>query len=162
VAYVAGSPGRFQELFPRPDQLRELRYHAHAFKRGQEQKFELFEEALAAGSTLYFKNVGRRVPPITEVVTDVRVSTHANYWEAALVCGNGFEPGYDVHRDPCELVVMQLHGTKRWTIYSGGEREEVAFSSNLQDGDMLYVPANWWHFCEPLGRSAHVTISFRK
>lgn len=124
------------------------------------RQFTDLGQALESGHTLYFKNVGRRLPALGEIVDQVRVATRARYWEAAIVCSAGMDPGYDVHQDAFELVVLQLSGAKRWTVYAGQERDEVAFSGNLQDGDMLYVPTNWWHFCEPLGQSTHATISF--
>jgi len=159
VAYANGSSGRFSHLVPTADQFAELRFHAHAYKRGVERQFVELADALKDGYTLYFKNVGRRLLAIGEVVEQVRVATSARYWEAAVVRSESSDPGFDAHQDVAELVVLQLAGAKRWTVYD--DDGQVTFSGNLSSGDMLYVPLDWLHYCEPLGSSTHVTVSFR-
>lgn len=158
VVYVAGSPEQFSALRPTLTQLRELEHHAHAYKNGVELSAN-FEHALEFGATVYFKNVGRRLPELETVVEDVRVATRARYWEAAIVCCASDEPGFKAHQDAHDLVVLQLTGTKTWTVFANQRMSEVAFCRDLSQGDMLYVPQNWWHFVRPSGQSMHVTIS---
>lgn len=162
VKRFEGVAGRFAGLAPGWPELEELRYHAQVFKRGHRQEAPDLRRALADGATLYFKNVGRRLAPVAAVVEEVRVATRARWWEAALVLTDGRQPGFGVHRDASELAVLQLVGQKGWTVFAGGALGAVAFQDELRDGDVLYVPRDWWHCCEPVGESVHLTVSFRR
>jgi len=82
----------------------------------------------------------------------------------------GFQPHFDVQN----VFVMQLHGTKRWTVYAPhitrplpsqavhgavkpGER---LFDITLEPGDLLYLPRGYVHVAHTTNTvSAHLSVS---
>ncbi|MFZ3499051.1 cupin domain-containing protein [Streptomyces sp. 5.8] len=67
--------------------------------------------------------------------------------------------GFGLHWDDHDVVVIQLHGSKRWRLY-GSTREAPTFRDVespetpegdpmadivLAPGDVLYLPRGWWH-----------------
>lgn len=152
-----GAPGRFARLVP--DDWGRLRRHGRAFKNGDEVDFPDLETALAVGASVYFKNVAWKLDAVRELCGAVREAAGAVSVQAALVLSRGAEHGYDLHQDPTALLVLQLRGAKRWTVYADGERDAVTWRGLLQDGDMLLVPEGWWHVAEARGESAHLTLS---
>jgi ribosomal protein L16 Arg81 hydroxylase len=82
--------------------------------------------------------------------------------------GGAFAP----HYDPQDLVILQLEGSKRWLIHGppvafpvGGMPAQTPpgnaplFDETLRPGDLLFMPAGYWHHCENgPGRSLHIGI----
>ncbi|MEU3220200.1 cupin domain-containing protein [Streptomyces sp. NPDC006971] len=67
--------------------------------------------------------------------------------------------GFGLHWDDHDVVVVQVHGSKRWRLY-GATREAPTFRDVespespegdpvadivLAPGDVLYLPRGWWH-----------------
>ncbi|MFF9589472.1 JmjC domain-containing protein [Streptomyces sp. NPDC014646] len=67
--------------------------------------------------------------------------------------------GFGLHWDDHDVVVVQVHGSKRWRLY-GSTREAPTFRDVesperpegepvadivLTPGDVLYLPRGWWH-----------------
>ncbi|WP_031157073.1 cupin domain-containing protein [Streptomyces xanthophaeus] len=67
--------------------------------------------------------------------------------------------GFGLHWDDHDVVVVQVHGSKRWRLY-GSTREAPTFRDVespespegdpvadivLAPGDVLYLPRGWWH-----------------
>ncbi|WP_406014953.1 cupin domain-containing protein [Streptomyces sp. NBC_00984] len=67
--------------------------------------------------------------------------------------------GFGLHWDDHDVVVVQVHGSKRWRLY-GSTREAPTFRDVespetpegdpvadivLSPGDVLYLPRGWWH-----------------
>ncbi|MFD3946113.1 JmjC domain-containing protein [Streptomyces sp. NPDC058579] len=67
--------------------------------------------------------------------------------------------GFGLHWDDHDVVVVQVHGSKRWHLY-GSTREAPTFRDVespetpegdpvadivLSPGDVLYLPRGWWH-----------------
>lgn len=85
----------------------------------------------------------------------------------------GKTEGLPVHYDPHDVVIVQLHGTKRWEIYES--EIEVPTASylpqrnastgspdvvSLNPGDTLYIPRGCPHRTStPSGPSAHLTFA---
>ncbi|MFE2374271.1 cupin domain-containing protein [Streptomyces sp. NPDC059398] len=82
--------------------------------------------------------------------TSVQVNAYASWTE---------REGFGRHWDDHDVVVVQLHGSKRWRLW-GTTREAPAFRDVespdepeggpladlvLSAGDMLYLPRGWWH-----------------
>jgi ribosomal protein L16 Arg81 hydroxylase len=87
----------------------------------------------------------------------------------------------DLHADDHEVVVLQLHGTKRWTVGTSVAKGMVASNLfkidhdhlkrharehdrfraiDLQPGDLLYLPRGMFHQATSLGPlSIHLTFS---
>jgi hypothetical protein len=76
------------------------------------------------------------------------------------------------HYDADDLIIVQTEGTKRWRIYTPRETDLTAdrsgktspqtmpvFDEVLRPGDVLYLPAGYWHGCENgPGRSLHLGL----
>ncbi len=85
--------------------------------------------------------------------------------------GGAFAP----HYDPEDLIILQLQGSKRWTIHAPSVVHPVRglatspppqgaaiFDDILRPGDFLFVPAGHWHVCENAAElSLHLGIFFR-
>ncbi|MGW2328974.1 cupin domain-containing protein [Streptomyces sp. NPDC001700] len=84
------------------------------------------------------------------VGTSVQANVYASWTE---------REGFGLHWDDHDVVVVQLHGSKRWRLY-GVTREAPTFRDVesperpegdpvadivLAPGDMLYLPRGWWH-----------------
>ncbi|MEI9888175.1 MAG: cupin domain-containing protein [Rhizomicrobium sp.] len=89
---------------------------------------------------------------------------------ATTGAGGAFAP----HYDPEDLIILQLQGSKRWTIHAPSvvhpvrglapppPRGAAAFDDVLRPGDFLFVPAGHWHACEnDADLSLHLGIFFR-
>ncbi|MBD0737141.1 cupin domain-containing protein [Streptomyces sp. CBMA29] len=82
--------------------------------------------------------------------TSVQANVYASWTE---------REGFGLHWDDHDVVVVQLHGSKRWRLY-GATREAPTFQDVespekpegdpvadivLAPGDVLYLPRGWWH-----------------
>jgi hypothetical protein len=83
-------------------------------------------------------------------------------------------PGFDLHWDPHEAIVLQVEGRKRWKVYGPTvghpvrqDRSQVphpqgapVWEGVVEQGDMLYLPRGWWHVASPLDEpSLHLTVT---
>ncbi|MFK0049524.1 cupin domain-containing protein [Streptomyces sp. NPDC090741] len=82
--------------------------------------------------------------------TSVQANAYASWTE---------REGFGLHWDDHDVVVVQLHGSKRWRLY-GATRQAPTFRDVespeqpegdpvadivLAAGDVLYLPRGWWH-----------------
>ncbi|MFE5770711.1 cupin domain-containing protein [Streptomyces sp. NPDC056485] len=82
--------------------------------------------------------------------TSVQANAYASWTE---------REGFGLHWDDHDVVVVQLHGSKRWRLY-GATRQAPTFRDVespeqpegdpvadivLTAGDVLYLPRGWWH-----------------
>ncbi|OZC70849.1 cupin [Rhodococcus sp. 06-462-5] len=134
--------------------------------------------AFAAGNTLVLQGLHRLWPPLIRFVGDlVRELGHPVQVNSYVTpaASQGFSPHYDVH----DVFVVQIAGTKRWSIHSpvhvhplnnqpwSDRRSAVEdHASNtpeldivLEPGDVLYLPRGWIHSAQALGdTTVHLTI----
>lgn len=93
--------------------------------------------------------------------------------KTALVVTTGEGGALPLHFDPEDILIMQVEGSKRWLVYGPAVENPVlgmkrppppdepvlAFDAMLSPGDVLYVPAGFWHRCEnSSGRSLHCAV----
>jgi hypothetical protein len=127
---------------------------------------------LRDGATLTFDRVDHAHGPIRELAavleSELRARVFINIfasWEPV--------PGFDVHWDDHDVLVIQLEGRKRWKIFEptrqwplyrdivNNYKPEVPPVAELDmtAGDVLYLPHGWWHSVSALGEpSLHITI----
>ncbi|WP_415974980.1 cupin domain-containing protein [Rhodococcus sp. 077-4] len=132
----------------------------------------------AAGNTLVLQGLHRLWPPLIHFVGDlVREIGHPVQVNSYITpaASQGFSPHYDVH----DVFVVQIAGTKRWTVHSPvhvhplndqpwsdrrPEVEEQALGMPeldvvLEPGDVLYLPRGWIHSAQALGdTTVHLTV----
>jgi ribosomal protein L16 Arg81 hydroxylase len=78
---------------------------------------------------------------------------------AVVTMGDG--GALHIHYDTPDVLVLQVEGSKRWRIYDKPVVDPVAgmpkpiksesaviFDEVLRQGDLLYVPAGYWHHCD--------------
>lgn len=84
--------------------------------------------------------------------------------------------GRPVHRDDAEVFAVQIHGAKRWRVYSGptdgnwqperveGDLGDVLLDTVLREGEVLYVPRAFAHAAVAAGDtpSAHLSLTVRE
>lgn len=113
---------------------------------------------LRDGASLVLDSVEKIHPPVGVAAeglerflgTSVQVNAYASWTE---------REGFGLHWDDHDVVVVQVHGSKRWRLY-GSTREAPTFRDVetpekpegdpvadivLTPGDVLYLPRGWWH-----------------
>ena len=178
------APGRFDDLLSEADVERlvcaaAIRYPA----------FRLVREGGQLSLAQYTREVSWR-PPFTHTAdvprllqewqagaTIVLQALHVNWHPLAVFCrlledalGHGVQAnayytpsgsqGFGVHHDTHDVLVLQVAGEKRWTLYdpvlelplkhqryarSLGEHGEPTDDLELRAGDTLYLPRGWLH-----------------
>lgn len=136
---------------------------------------------LAAGATLVLQGLHRTWEPIADFTRDlVRDLGHPAQVNAYITpaSSRGFDPHFDTH----DVFVLQIAGTKRWTIHEPvhphplvdqpwtDHRDAIAAAAErpahldqvFEPGDVLYLPRGWLHSAVAQGgTSIHLTIGLR-
>jgi len=125
---------------------------------------------LAEGATLVLQgmeDLSAKVRMLSDSFRDaLQARTHVN-----LYAGWRSQNGLDLHWDPHEVMVLQLHGRKRWQIFAPTQDYPLdlgdppkpngapAWDGTLNAGAVLYLPRGWWHVAHPLNEpSMHLTF----
>jgi len=125
---------------------------------------------LADGATLILYSVEDVAPKVRALSQSFRDALLARC-HVNLYASWRQENGLDLHWDAHEVIVLQLHGRKRWQIFAPTQewpldagappRPEGAavWDGTLNAGDVLYLPRGWWHLAHPLDEpSLHLTF----
>jgi len=131
---------------------------------------------LRAGASLVLDSIDHLHPPIAAAADDlmrlVRELVQVNLY---LVWGE--HQGFDTHWDDHDTVIVQLAGSKYWTVHGQGRRfpmkvdtdhdhrppESVVWQGTLSPGDIIHVPRGWWHAVRGTGEmSMHLTFGFTR
>ena len=125
------------------------------------------------GATIVFQGLQRSCPPLTRFCRSLELAlTHAVQANAYVTPAGG--RGLGVHYDTHDVFVLQLAGTKAWTIHepvhadplpsqpwkgSADDAGPPILSVELSAGDCLYVPRGFLHAARAQeALSAHLTI----
>jgi bifunctional lysine-specific demethylase and histidyl-hydroxylase NO66 len=135
-------------------------------------------QLFAEGCTVVLQGLHRLWPPITDFVGRLAAELgHPCQVNAYITppSSRGFSAHYDVH----DVFVLQIAGTKRWTVHrpvlpsplrsqpwnqhaaavAEGARQLPLIDTVLEAGDTLYLPRGYLHSASALGdTSAHLTI----
>ncbi|HEX7349982.1 cupin domain-containing protein [Brachybacterium sp.] len=138
-------------------------------------------QEFAAGATLVLQGLHRTWGPIGDFTRDlVRDLGHPAQVNAYITpaSSRGFDPHYDTH----DVFVLQIAGTKRWSIHEPVHRHPLAdqpwtdhrdavaeaarrpphIDQVFEPGDVLYLPRGWLHSAVAEGgTSIHLTIGLR-
>ncbi|HEY2204771.1 MAG TPA: cupin domain-containing protein [Pseudonocardia sp.] len=131
---------------------------------------------LSEGASLVLDSIDQLHPPVARAADDlmrlVRELVQVNLY---LVWGS--RQGFDTHWDDHDTVIVQLAGTKHWTVHGPGRRfpmkvdndhehrppEDVVWEGTLHPGDIIHVPRGWWHAVRGTGdMSMHLTFGFTR
>jgi hypothetical protein len=131
-------------------------------------------QLLDHGASVVFSPLDGHVPAIDALVSGIRSGTRDHVRTGAIVT-TGPGGAFDLHFDNEDLLIVQLDGSKRWLLHPvpvanavrgmptvpAPSRDEVTIDYTLEAGDMLLVPAGFWHHCENgPGRSVHLGVFF--
>jgi ribosomal protein L16 Arg81 hydroxylase len=132
---------------------------------------KILAKLLDQGASLIARRLDRRVPKVEALCLDVRAHIGETTCAAAIAT-TGRGGALTLHYDPEDLIILQIAGSKRWTIYDRPvacpvngmpeqtpPRSEAVFNDILRAGDFLFLPAGHWHHCENgPDRSLHLVI----
>lgn len=113
------------------------------------------------GATIILESLHRYSPPLRDfcrdLETELRQSTQVN----AYITPPGAQ-GFATHVDSHDVFVVQLFGTKRWSVFSKEDVKGVdtpLIERDLQVGECLYIPKGFAHSAATgAAASAHLTI----
>ena len=132
----------------------------------------------AGGATLVLQGLHRTWPALRDftraLVEELGHPAQVNAY-ITPASSRGFDPHYDVH----DVLVIQIHGSKHWTIHrpvlddplrsqpwadradavAARATEEPVIDETFSPGDVLYLPRGWIHSATALGgTSVHLTV----
>lgn len=129
---------------------------------------------LDSGASVIAQGIDASVPALAALCAELRAATGEEIGMGAiLTAGDG--GALDFHFDRSDIVIRHLAGAKRWRMFAptvpnpiremplGPPPSDAApvLDEILRPGDLLFVPAGYWHRCENgPGRSLHVGIHF--
>jgi hypothetical protein len=112
---------------------------------------------------------------VFEMVSSLAIAFRAHTQVNAYL-SVGEAPGFGLHWDDHDVLVVQLEGRKYWEVRKpvdiGGlkgitpsrQGGDVAWSGLMEPGRALYIPRGWAHSVSGLAdeQSAHLTFGFRR
>jgi lysine-specific demethylase/histidyl-hydroxylase NO66 len=132
----------------------------------------IFDE-FRAGATLVLQGLHRSCPPLTRFCRALELELSHGVQVNAYITPAGAR-GLGVHYDTHDVFVLQLAGTKAWTIHepvlidppasqpwkgTADDAGPPVMTVELQAGDCLYVPRGFLHAARAQeAMSAHLTI----
>lgn len=127
----------------------------------------------AEGATIVLQSLHRWWPPLTRFCRELEAALgHAVQANAYLTPPGaaGLTPHHDTH----DVFVLQVHGTKHWTVreplveaplarhrsdHTVAAQQPVLFEAEMAPGDCLYLPRGFVHSASTQdGVSLHVTV----
>src|SRR5438067_100743 len=144
-----------------------------SWESGDKLDLDKLEYYLAKGFGLHFNHIEPYVSALSALCGQIksRLSENAN---ASLMITSGADGLFKLHYDDSDGVMVQIEGSKRWQIFSPtavhpipgmpsapNPTAEPIWDEVLQPGDVLILPAGYWHHCQAgPGRSVHLAIGF--
>lgn len=130
---------------------------------------------LQQGATLILDAVDELHAPVRDLAADIEKVLQARI-QVNLYAGWRTSPGFDLHWDGHDVLILQISGRKHWKVYpmtrqhpvEGDPRKESPpdtpiWEGLLEDGDLLYIPRGWWHVAVPLDEpTLHLTVGIHR
>jgi ribosomal protein L16 Arg81 hydroxylase len=135
----------------------------------QQRLMELFDD----GCTIVLDSIHHWIPEVRELCLGLQEELGGAGRATAFITPP-HEFGLDLHADAYEIFVLQIAGSKEWSLYprldpvprEGLNLDRADFADVapdvfvLQEGDLLYVPWGTPHSVKPLGTlSAHISLA---
>jgi hypothetical protein len=126
---------------------------------------------LEQGVSLIVLRFERHLPAVSAVCRDA-VAHGLPVGFAGAIVTTGAGGAFDVHYDRHDLTILQIEGSKRWRVFVPRVLRPVkefgkakppntapALDTDLQAGDMLFLPGGYWHVCDNgPNRSLHFVL----
>ncbi len=129
-------------------------------------------DRLREGATLVIEAIDELHEPILALAQSlertlqvrIQVNMYAS-WRAS--------PGFDLHWDDHDVIILQIVGRKRWQIFGPTTKfplernpetmkppdRSAVWDGLMKEGDALYIPRGWWHVVTPLNEpTIHLTV----
>ncbi|HCC57286.1 MAG TPA: cupin [Solibacterales bacterium] len=130
---------------------------------------------LQQGATLILDAVDELHAPVRDLAADIEKALRARI-QVNLYAGWRTSPGFDLHWDGHDVLILQISGRKHWKVYpmtrehpvEGDPKKEAppekpVWEGLLEDGDLLYIPRGWWHVAVPLDEpTLHLTVGIHR
>jgi bifunctional lysine-specific demethylase and histidyl-hydroxylase NO66 len=135
----------------------------------QQRLMELFDD----GCTIVLDSIHHWIPEVRDLCFDLQEELGGAGRATAFITPP-HEFGLDLHADAYEIFVLQIAGSKEWSLYprldpvprNGLNLDPADFADVtpdvvvLQEGDLLYVPWGTPHSVKPVGSlSAHISVA---
>jgi lysine-specific demethylase/histidyl-hydroxylase NO66 len=135
----------------------------------QQRLMELFDD----GCTIVLDSIHHWIPEVRELCFGLQEEL-GGAGRATAFISPPHEFGLDLHADAYEIFVLQIAGSKEWSLYpqldpaprTGLNLDRADFADVtpkvvlLQEGDLLYVPWGTPHSVKPVGTlSAHISVA---
>ncbi len=127
---------------------------------GKKVNAEKLAALMRNGASLITQPINAYVPALHALCENIRGQV-ADYVWAGAVAQTGSGGALTIHYDAEDLIILQLEGTKRWQIYSptvvypvagakplGLPSQNLVLDEVLAPGDLMFLPAGFWHVCE--------------
>ena len=130
-------------------------------------------DLFADGCTIVLQSLHRWWPAVTRLCRQLELDLGHAVQANAYLSPAGV-PGFDPHHDTHDVFVLQLDGTKDWTVrepvidaplarhrsdHDEAARQPVLLETRLEPGDCLYLPRGFVHSARTeTGASLHLTI----
>jgi hypothetical protein len=130
-----------------------------------------FAGKLREGATLILDAVDELYEPLTALAEQLERTFHERV-QVNAYAGWYTSPGFDLHWDDHDVLILQLQGQKQWSVYgptrpfplardaepNSVKPEMPVWEGTLENGDLLYIPRGWWHAAVPLAEpTLHLT-----
>lgn len=120
----------------------------------------VFDE-FADGATLVFQSMHRYWAPLADYCRGLELALGHPVQANAYITPPGAQ-GFDAHEDEHDVMVLQSHGTKGWTVHDRHDlppSRPPVIDALVSPGDSLYIPAGFPHSASTQERaSVHITI----
>ncbi|MFJ2867665.1 JmjC domain-containing protein [Kitasatospora sp. NPDC087314] len=129
---------------------------------------------LETGATLLLRNTEQWHRPTAELVARLADEVGRRVEAFFFVTPPGGQ-GLPVHRDDADVLLLQVAGSKRWTVRSGpsdhhwqagevsGDPGPVLLNTTVSKGQVLYIPRGFAHSAVgDQGLSAHLSLTVRE
>ncbi|WP_436786035.1 JmjC domain-containing protein [Yinghuangia sp. YIM S10712] len=122
--------------------------------------------AYRSGATLLLSSLATRWPAVGELCRGIELDLlERGVLPADPVSANAYltpprAQGFDRHQDDHSVLVVQLHGSKRWEVFApGAQKPEALVSATLEPGDVLSIPRGFPHVAHTTNKaSLHLTF----
>jgi ribosomal protein L16 Arg81 hydroxylase len=126
------------------------------------------------GHSLIVTPIHPYVPCLSALCDSIKARV-AEQIKVGVIVTTGTGGAFRLHFDPEDLIILQIEGTKRWRVFgppvsnpvigmpaqTPPPETEPLLDEVLRPGDLLFLPAGYWHHCQNgLGRSLHLGIFF--
>ncbi|GAA6136860.1 hypothetical protein NBRC116583_06070 [Arenicella sp. 4NH20-0111] len=148
----------------------------HEFSKKNKANGNVVLKEFENGSTIIFENLDRNHLPLAKLIRNLENELHIDLRTNVYLTpakATGFKAHWDTH---CVLV-MQVHGTKKWEIYDNpvplptenqkyspktGDQANHITSFLMEEGDIAYIPRGFVHQASAQDQaSLHVTMGLR-